>query len=83
MNVSGVNGIIPPGRSATAAKTTADTASFTRSDAVETELRNLPDSRPEAVARARQLISDANYPSSAMVKQLSQFLAANLKSEND
>ena len=83
MNVSGLNGFIPPGRSAASAKTAADTASFTRSDAVEAELKSLPDSRPEAVDRARQLINDPSYPSSTTVKQLSQFLAANLQSEND
>ena len=83
MNVSGVNGPTPPGRPASAAKTAADTASFTRSAAVEAALKGLPDSRPEAVDRAKQLISDANYPSAAVVKQLSQFLAANLKSENE
>jgi hypothetical protein len=83
MNVSGVNGLTPPGRPAAAAKAVADTASFTGSAAVETELKGLPDSRPEAVERAKELIGDANYPSSAIVKQLSQFLTANLKSANE
>lgn len=81
MNVSSVNGLNSPGRATPAAKTATDTASFTKSAAVEAELKSLPDSRPEAVDRARQLISDASYPPPAVVKQLSQFLAANLQSQ--
>jgi hypothetical protein len=83
MNVSGVNGLIPPGRSAAAAKTVSDTASFTGSAGVEAALAGLPESRPEAVALAKQLINDPGYPSSEMVKQLSQFLAPKLNSENE
>ncbi len=47
---------------------------------MDAALKSLPDSRPEAVERAKQLISDPSYPSQDMVKQLSQFLTANLKS---
>lgn len=83
MNVSGVNGFVPPGRSAAAARTASDTASFTGSATVEADLKNLPDIRPEAVDRAKQLIGDTHYPSSAMVRQLSQFLSSHLKSENE
>jgi predicted outer membrane protein len=83
MNVSGVNGLIPPGRSAAVAKTAPDTASFTGSAGVEAALEALPASRPEAVERAKQMINDAGYPSSQMVKQLSEFLASKLKSENE
>lgn len=81
MKVSGVNVPTPSGRSAAAAKVEGDTTSFTGSMAVETQLKGLPDIRPEAVDRAKELIGDANYPSSTMVKQLSQFLAANLNSQ--
>jgi hypothetical protein len=83
MNVSGVNGLLPPGRSAAAAKTAADTASFTTSAGMEAALTGLPESRPEAVDRAQQLINDPGYPSSEIMKQLSQFLAPQLISENE
>jgi hypothetical protein len=83
MNVSGVNGPTPSGRPAAPARKAGDTASFARSAAVEAALKSLPDIRPEAVDRAKQLISDPNYPPAATVKQLSQFLAANLPSENE
>jgi hypothetical protein len=82
MNVSGVNGLIPPGRSAAAAKTAPDTASFTRSAGLEAALKGLPESRPEAVTQAKQLINDPGYPSSDMIKQLSQFLAPQLNSQD-
>lgn len=82
MNVSGVNGLIPPGRSVAAAKMAPDTASFTGTAGVEAALSDLPESRPEAVALAKQLINDPAYPSSEMVRQLSQFLAPKLNSEN-
>jgi hypothetical protein len=83
MNVSGVNGPIPPGRSAAAAKTALDTASFSGAAGVDASLASLPDSRPEAVERARQLINDPTYPSSQVVKQISQFLTPQLISENE
>lgn len=78
MNVSGVNGPTPPPKPAPSSKPASDSASFARSEAVNAALQNLPASRPEAVARAQQLINDPNYPSSGMVKQLSQFLTTNL-----
>jgi hypothetical protein len=82
MNVSGVNGLIPPGRSTAAAKSAADTASFATSAGMEAALKGLPDSRPEAVDLAKQLINDPGYPSSDVVRQLSQFLAPSLTSPN-
>ena len=83
MNVSGVNGPIPPGRSAAAAKTALDTASFSGAAGVDASLAGLPDTRPDAVERARQLINDSGYPSSQVVRQLAQFLAPKLISENE
>lgn len=80
MNVGGINGATPSGRARNAAQPASDTASFTGADAVEAALKSLPDIRPEAVDRAKQLISDPTYPSAAVVKQLSNYLAANLVS---
>jgi len=53
---------------------------FASSNALEGALKNVPDVRPEAVARARQLINDPNYPSADTVRQLSNFLAGKLQS---
>jgi hypothetical protein len=83
MNVSGVNGATPTGRPHTAAKTAVDVASFSGSAGVEAALEGLPASRPEAVALAKQLINDPGYPSSEMMKQLSQYLPAILKFQNE
>jgi hypothetical protein len=83
MNVSGVNGTTPPSRPATSAKTARDTASFSGAAGVDASLASLPDSRPEAVAKAKQLINDPDYPSSQTVKQLAQFLTPQLLSENE
>jgi hypothetical protein len=80
MNVSGVNGLTPPGRPAVTTRTALDTASFTNSAGVEAALESTPESRPEAVERAQKLVNDPSYPSSDMVKQLSQFLAQKLNS---
>ena len=59
-----------------------DGDSFASTNALEGALKSLPDARPDAVARARQLINDPNYPSADTVKQLSSFLAARLQSGN-
>jgi hypothetical protein len=82
MNVSGVNGFIPPGRSASAAKTAPDTASFSETSGLEAALGSLPESRPEAVSLAQSLINDPTYPSRAMISQLAQHLTRNLTSQN-
>ena len=82
MNVSGLNGSIPPERAVTAAKSgSADSASFAGSSALQGALSALPDSRPDAVERARQLISDPTYPSPQAIRQLSQFLVSNLANQ--
>jgi hypothetical protein len=83
MNVSGVNGLTPSRRSPAAAQTAQDTASFDGTAGVESTLENLPTSRPESVALAKQLINDPNYPSPSVVKQLSQFLASKINSTNE
>ncbi|MGD1019098.1 MAG: hypothetical protein ABSA12_07235 [Verrucomicrobiia bacterium] len=42
-------------------------------------LQQTPDVRPEAVSRARALITDAQYPPQSMIHDISRLLAANLK----
>lgn len=79
MNVGAVNGAIPANRSQAASRPAA-TDPFASSNALEGALQSVPDSRPDAVERAKQLISDPDYPSADTVKQLSNFLADKLSS---
>ncbi len=83
MNAGGVNGLIPARRSESGIKKAGDKASFTSSAALEGALDEVPDSRPEAVERARELINNPDYPSSETIQKLSGFLAARLTSGND
>jgi len=79
MKVGGVNGVTSAKRSPAAASSST-TDPFASSTALEGALHSLPDARPDAVERARQLISDPNYPSADVVRKLSGFLAGKLTS---
>jgi hypothetical protein len=46
-------------------------------------LKQLPDSRPEAVQRARKLIADPDYPPARFRQKLARRLAVQLKDEID
>jgi len=83
MNWGAVNGLSPTIRAATGAKPVAGSDFFANSTTLETALKNTPDSRPEAVARGQAAVSNADYPSADMVKQLSAFLASKLQSSPD
>jgi hypothetical protein len=83
MNVSGVNGFYPTGRTASTAKAAPDTASFPGTSGLKAALGSLDDSRPEAVSRAQSLINDPTYPSPGTVHQLANFLTRKLSSQND
>ena len=78
MNVGAKSGMAQPARPRTAPKTVPDTDSLGGATGLEAALGNLPDSRLEAVALARQLISDSDYPSPGVIGPVSQFLAINL-----
>lgn len=78
LNLGGVNGANPSGRTASAVKPAGSGVSFDSSEALDKALKGLPDSRLDAVERARALVNDPNYPSSDTLKKLSQFLAVNL-----
>ena len=78
MNVGGLNGLTPIKPSKPAVKNTAVDDSFASSNALASALNNVPDTRPDAVARAQQLIADPNYPSSDIVRQMSSFFASKL-----
>jgi hypothetical protein len=60
----------------------SDSASFQGTDAVNTALQLAPEVRPEAVARARMLIADAQYPPASTINAISKLLvAANLNQD--
>ena len=46
-------------------------------------LHATPDVRAEKVKRARALVSDPNYPSSAIVRSVANLLASNIGSQNE
>ena len=81
MNVRGVNGSIPP-RQPAKAKSSTDNVSLGESAAVDSALQSAPNSRPEAVERARTLIDDPSYPSPETIKSVSTLLAYHLDSDN-
>jgi hypothetical protein len=80
---SGVGGITPPNRPTPSAQPTGATDSFTSTSALDEALQALPASRPDAVAQAKALIADPNYPSASTMRQVSNLLAENLMSESD
>ena len=53
----------------------ADTVSFSASDSLKTQLSKGATSRPEQVARAKELVSDANYPPDYVLKRIASLLA--------
>jgi len=82
-SAGGVGGITPPNASAPAPKRVATPDSFASSNALERAVRNLPASRPEALARARELAADPNYPSADALRQVSRLLAGHLTAESE
>lgn len=78
MNAGGINPLIPARRSVPGNNAKADRTGFASSTALDGALKLIPDVRPEAVDRARELINDPDYPSADTVSKLSDFLAAKL-----
>jgi 2,4-dienoyl-CoA reductase-like NADH-dependent reductase (Old Yellow Enzyme family) len=66
-----------------AAKSISSATSTARLPELQKALRNLPDSRPDAVRRARKLIADPDYPPKRAQQALARHLAARLKDEID
>jgi len=78
----GVGGITPQKWSAPSAKPAAAAPdSFASSNAIDSALKNLPASRPDAVARARELANDPAYPSADTLRQVSTLLARQFSAE--
>ena len=82
LNVGGLGGAAPAQRTTTpAAPAGIDAASFSDSAALEGALKSLPDSRPEAVGQARQLIANPNYPPLELIEKLADLLASTIGSQ--
>jgi len=81
INAGGVQGPTSPQRPASPAKPAGDGVSFDNSAALESALKSLPDSRPEAVASAREKAINPNYPPPVLVHKLARLFAIQLQSE--
>ena len=53
-------------------------ASFEQSASLASALTATPDTRPEVVIRAENLVASSSYPPSAVIKSIASLLAANL-----
>jgi hypothetical protein len=82
LSTNGVNASVSAARSTPAQKMPSDRVSLTNLSGMEDLLQNIPSTRPDVVERAKSLIADPNYPSSAIMGAVAQHLAVNLKSEN-
>ena len=78
-----VDGAQLPKPAAPTKPTVAEADAFAGSTAVTSALRNLPDSRPEAVDRARLLINDPSYPGPELLRKVSQLLAGQIGGPNE
>lgn len=76
---------IPVGLSAKAKQSAPATndaeASFEQSAELNSSLQATPDSRPEVVSRAEDLVSSSAYPPREMIQRIANLLAANLIDE--
>ncbi len=79
---AGAAGRIAPSRPPVpAAKVITDDAVFAQSSALLDALKSLPSARVEAVERARNLVSDVNYPPRETIQRISDLLAMHLEAE--
>jgi hypothetical protein len=80
-NAARAGGASPARRSGRATKVLSDGSLLSQYPALQQTLNDLPASRPEAVARARKLIADPDYPPDYLEHILAQHLAVQLSSE--
>ena len=59
-----------------------DSASFGRTDAVSSGLQQIPDVRADAVAKARSLLNDDNYPPQVVLNAISKLIATKLNQDS-
>ena len=81
LNAGGVQGPTPSQRPASPATPEGDGVSIDSSAALDSTLKSLPESRPEAVERAKALVADPAYPSPEIMQKISRHLAAYLASD--
>ena len=55
-----------------------DQANLSNTSALEGALQKSPATRPDAVARAKELLADPSYPSATVIDQTAKLLAKNL-----
>jgi hypothetical protein len=72
------NGAAPARRFVPTAKANSEEQLLANWPVLQQKLQNLPDSRPEAVARAKQLIADPDYPPPEALEIMAQQLALRL-----
>ena len=60
------------------ARVERDEANFARTESLNRSLEQTPDVRPAAVAHARTLVADAQYPSAEVLGGVAQLLAGKL-----
>ena len=60
-----------------------DEVAFENSRALTTALQNTPESRPDLVRRAMDLVGDVNYPPPETIRMISHLLAIQMHSEGD
>ena len=58
---------------------TQDEVALTHSEKLRSALRQVPDMRPEAVARAKSLLADPSYPSDSALEKVAGVLANHIK----
>lgn len=68
-------------RNAATPRPAADAASFDRSAALNRSLAEVPDTRPEVVERAKQLIADVKYPPIEAISKIADLLAMHFDNE--
>lgn len=78
-----INRAAGPARSQFTVKPKASRPSFPSSEALQDALRRTPDARESEVARATQLVSDANYPPLEGIHKLASLLAMQIQQKPD
>ena len=74
---------VEPSQTAARPNATApvDETSFTDSTALQDKLKNISDVRPEKVAYAKGLVSDAKYPPNDVLDRIAVLLAIHVKEQ--
>ncbi len=77
-NTGSVNRVAHPAPQARPVRGTGDQAVFNRSEALDRSFAEMPEVRPEKVARARELIGQVTYPPRETIAKISDLLALDI-----